>query len=113
MKATWGEALAGTFGMGIIFGLLALIGIPLIIAGVYLAIATGNFWVAVGFIVGTFIYWLTLAIFAAAAEGILLAALYRYAVTGQISPGYGAAIYQNPWGAAGYYQPPPPTKPAY
>jgi hypothetical protein len=113
MKATWGEALAGTFGMGIVFGLLALLGIPLIIAGVYLAVVTANFWIALAFIIGTIIYWLTLAVFAAAAEGILLAALYRYAVSGQVSPAFGQAIYQNPWGAAAYYQPPPPTRPAY
>jgi hypothetical protein len=113
MRATWGESMAGNFGMGIIFGLLALLGIPLIIAGVYLAVVTGNFWIALAFIIGTIIFWLMLAIFASAAEGILLAALYRYAVSGQVSPGFGQAMYQNPWGAAAYYQPPPPTRPAY
>jgi hypothetical protein len=113
MRATWGESMAGNFGMGIIFGLLALLGIPLIIAGVYLAVVTGNFWIILGFVIGTIIYWLMLAIFASAAEGILLAALYRYAVSGQVSPGFGQAMYQNPWAAAAYYQPPPPTRPAY
>jgi hypothetical protein len=113
MKATWGEAMGGTFGMGIVFGLLALLGIPLILVGIYLAVVTANFWIALAFVIGTIIYWLMLAIFASAAEGILLAALYRYAVTGQVSPGYEAAMYQNPWGAAAYYQPPPPTRPAY
>jgi len=113
MRATWGESLAGNFGMGIIFGLLALLGIPLIIAGVYLAVVTGNFWIALAFIIGTIIFWLMLAIFASAAEGILLAALYRYAVSGQVSPAFGQAMYQNPWSAAAYYQPPPPTRPAY
>jgi len=113
MRATWGESLAGNFGMGIIFGLLALLGIPLIIAGIYIGAVTGNFWVIVGFVIGTIVYWLTLAVFAAAAEGILLAALYRYAVSGQVSPGFGQAMYTNPWAAAAYYQPPPPTRPAY
>ena len=113
MRATWGESLAGNFGMGIIFGLLALLGIPLIIVGIDLGAVTGNFWVILGFIIGTIIYWLILAVFAAAAEGILLAALYRYAVSGQVSPGFGQAMYTNPWAAAAYYQPPPPTRPAY
>jgi hypothetical protein len=113
MRSTWGETLAGNLGMGIIFGLLALLGIPLIFVGVYLGIVTGNFWVIVGFIIGTLIYWLMLGIFAAAAEGILLAALYRYAVSGQVSPGFGQALYTNPWAQAAYYQPPPPTRPAY
>ena len=113
MRKTWGEALAGTFGMGIIFVLLALIGIPLIFVGIYIAVAVGNWWIFAGFLIGAIVYWMVLAIFASAAEGILLAALYRYAVTGQLSPGYGPAMYQNPWGAAAYYQPPPPTKPSY
>ena len=113
MRKTWGEAMGGTFGMGIIFGLLALAGIIPLIAGIVLAASTGNIWIAVGFIIGTVVYWLALAIFYSAAQGVLLAALYRYAVTGAVSPGFAAAVYSNPWGMAATWQPPQPYRPSY
>jgi len=113
MRKTWGEAMGGTFGMGIIFGLLALAGIIPLIAGIVLAASTGNIWIAVGFIIGTIVYWLALAIFYSAAQGVLLAALYRYAVTGAVSPGFAAAVYSNPWGMAATWQPPQPYRPSY
>jgi hypothetical protein len=113
MRKTWGEAMGGTFGMGIIFGLLALAGIIPLIAGIVLAASTGNVWVAVGFFIGTVVYWLALAIFYSAAQGVLLAALYRYAVTGAVSPGFAAAVYSNPWGMAATWQPPQPYRPSY
>jgi len=59
--------MAGSFGMGIVFFLLALVGIPLILLGVWLAVVTGNYWIILGFFVGVVIYWLLLAIFASAA----------------------------------------------
>jgi hypothetical protein len=113
MRKTWGEAMGGTLGMGLIFGLLALAGILPIIAGIMLGASTGNFWIAVAFIIFAVVYWLALAIFFAAAEGVLLAALYRYAVTGAVSPGFAAAVYSNPWSAAATWQPPQPYRPSY
>jgi hypothetical protein len=113
MRKTWGEALGGTFGMGIIFALLALAGIVPFIAGFMLWASTGNIWIVVAFIIATVVYWMALAIFFSAAQGVLLAALYRYAVTGAVSPGFAAAVYTNPWGAAATWQPPQPYRPSY
>jgi hypothetical protein len=97
MRNTWGEALGGGLGMGIIFFLLALIGVVLLFVGIYAAIAMNSLWIFVGFLLGTIFYWLFLAILASAAHGVLVAALYRYAVTGQLSPGFQQSIYTNPW----------------
>jgi len=113
MRRTWGEAFGGTLGMGIIFFLLALAGIIPFVGGLALGISIGNVWVAVAFIILTLVYWLALAIFYSAAQGVLLAALYRYAVTGAVSPGFAAAVYTNPWSAAATWQAPPPYKPSY
>jgi hypothetical protein len=113
MRKTWGEAMGGTFGMGIIFALLAIAGIIPFIAGFVLWGSTGNIWIPVGFIIATVVYWMALAIFFSAAQGVLLAALYRYAVTGAVSPGFAAAVYTNPWGAAATWQPPQPYRPSY
>jgi hypothetical protein len=113
MKKTWGETLGGTFGMGIIFALLALAGILPFLAGFALWGSTGNIWVLVAFIIISVVYWMALAIFFSAAEGVLLAALYRYAVTGAVSPGFAAAVYTNPWSAEATYHPPQPYRPSY
>jgi hypothetical protein len=113
MRKTWGEALGGTFGMGIIFGLLALAGMIPLMLGIVLAVNTSNIWILVAFVIITIIYWIALAIFYSAAQGVLLAALYRYAVTGAVSPGFAAAVYSNPWSQAATWQAPPPYRPSY
>lgn len=112
MRKTWGEALGGTFGMGIIFGLLALAGLIPLLAGFMLWMVIGIYGVLV-FVMITIVYWMALAIFYSAAEGVLLAALYRYAVTGAVSPGFAAAVYTNPWSQAATWQAPPPYRPSY
>lgn len=113
MRKTWGEALGGTFGMGIIFGLLALAGMIPLMIGIVIAVNTSNIWILVAFLIVTIIYWIALSIFYSAAQGVLLAALYRYAVTGAVSPGFAAAVYSNPWGQAATWQAPPPYRPSY
>ena len=113
MRRTWGEAMGGTLGMGIIFALLALAGLVPLIAGILLGVSTGNIWILVALVIITVVYWMALAIFYSAAQGVLLAALYRYAVTGTVSPGFNAAVYNNPWSAAATWQAPPPYRPSY
>ncbi len=93
LKNSWGEALISNLGIGIIFFLLALVGlIPLIIGfviGGSIAIITGIV-IAVG-------YWLCIAVLASAVSGVLLTALYRYATTGKISDYYSEQVLKNPW----------------
>lgn len=112
MRKTWGEAMGGTFGMGIIFALLALAGLVPFFAGFMLWSVIGLYGV-LAFIVITIVYWMALAIFYSAAEGVLLAALYRYAVTGAVSPGFAQAVYTDPWSQAATWQAPPPYRPSY
>ncbi len=93
LKGSWGEALISNLGIGLIFFLLALVGlIPLIIGfviGVSFAIIAG--------IVIAVVYWLCLAVLASAASGVLLTALYRYGTTGKLSEYYSEQVLQNPW----------------
>ena len=86
-KTTWGETLAGTFGFGIIFFLLGLLGILFIIAGATLG--------PIGLIIGlisTVIYWLIIGIVASATNGIYVAALYQYATKKQIPKGFDESL---------------------
>ena len=92
-KGTWGETIVGSLGLGIIFFLAGLAGLPIVILGAVL----GGF---VGAIIGllvAIVYWMILAVVKTAAEGVLVAALYRYATTGQVSEGLEGVRFANPW----------------
>ena len=97
IRRTWGESLAGTVGLGLVFGLLALAGLVPLFLGVYLLIATNNFLVFVAFAVVAFVYWVILALLAAAAQGVLVVALYRYATTGQVGFGFPPEVIARPF----------------
>jgi Family of unknown function (DUF6159) len=79
-KQTWGETIIGSFGFGIIFVLLALLGILPIILGYLLGGATG---VIIGFIIA-FFYWAFIGVVASATNGIYVAALYQFATKKQL-----------------------------
>src|SRR5438093_3092682 len=84
LRKTWGEAAGGYLTLGAIFVLLALPGILFFIVG-------GLAGSIVGLIVGgavAVVYWLVLGLLGAAAQSILVTALYRYATTGKLGFGF-------------------------
>jgi hypothetical protein len=81
-KDTWGETFISGFGLGIVFALLGLLGIVFIVLGVLIGGITG---LIVGLIIAI-VYWVIIAVVASAAQGVLIAALYRFATTGKITP---------------------------
>jgi len=84
LRKTWGEAMGGYFSLGAIFLLLALPGLLLLLGGV----AIGGI---VGLLIGgavAIVYWLILGLLGAAAQSILVTALYRYATTGKLGFGF-------------------------
>jgi hypothetical protein len=96
LKKTWGEALVGNLGMGMIFGLLAIPGLLLIFLGVYGLTAWG---LAVGMslFVVAIVYLISLAVVSTAAEAVLVAALYRFATTGNVSEEFQQFSFQQPF----------------
>ncbi|HUR17041.1 MAG TPA: DUF6159 family protein [Candidatus Limnocylindrales bacterium] len=87
LRKTWGEQLVGNFGIGLIFGLLALvalvIGVALIVAIAQVStILAGVAVVVTALIVGA------IALVGAAASGIFTASLYRYATKGDPGPAF-------------------------
>jgi hypothetical protein len=87
-KQTWGETLIGSFGFGIIFVLLALLGILPIILGYLLGGTTG---LIIGFIIA-FFYWAFIGVVASATNGIYVAALYQYATKKQLPSEFDASL---------------------
>lgn len=96
LKKTWGEALVGNLGMGIIFGLLAIPGLLAIFFGIYGIFAWG---VAVGIALFAIalVYLLVVAVVGSAAESVLVAALYRFATTGKVSEEFQQFSFQQPF----------------
>jgi len=82
-RETWGEEVVGGFSFGLIFSLLALPGVLLPLLGARF----GQMEMLAGFAAAV-IYWLLLGVVSSAAQGIFVAALYRYATTQQVSAGF-------------------------
>lgn len=87
LKRTWGEQIVASGGMGLIFGLIGfglvlLVGVPMIV----LAATTGSALLIVAAIVIVFLLVTILGLFGSALNGIFQAALYNYANTGNGGP---------------------------
>jgi hypothetical protein len=88
LKKSWGEALVGSFGIGLFVLLLALPGILMLFLGVIL-IAMGKVAVlGVLFLVLALIYLLMVSAAASALQGIYVSALYQYANQGEAPRGF-------------------------
>jgi hypothetical protein len=96
LKKSWGEALVGNLGIGIIFAALMIPGILAIIAGVYVVVSSGLAAAIVVWAVAI-VYIVIVAIVATAAESILVAALYRYATTGKVSEDFAGMPFDRPF----------------
>ena len=93
-KGVWGETLVGNIGIGFIFFLAGLLGLPAIILGAVLGGVTG---LIIGVAVAV-VYWIALAVVASAVQSVLTATLYRYATTGKVSREFGSRqLFENPW----------------
>jgi hypothetical protein len=90
-KQTWGETIIGTFGFGIIFFLLALLGIVPIMLGLMM----GSTLSALGFVIA-FFYWAIIAVVASATNGIYVATLYQYATKKQLPAEFDASLLPPP-----------------
>jgi hypothetical protein len=87
MRQTWGEAAGGVGSAGIVFLLLGLLGLIPVVLG-FLAGSVTILLVGIAVAVA---YWIVLAAANTAVDGILKAALYRFADTGELPSGFEAA----------------------
>lgn len=82
LKETWGEQIAGNFSIGLIFGLLTfgviLLGVPLAI----LAGLSGSIGLLITIILLLVLLIMALSLISSTLSGIYIAAVYRYATTG-------------------------------
>ena len=94
LKRTWGEQIIGNLGIGAAFGLLTLAVILLFVPAFVLAVQAHSLAAIVGVAAVLIIVVLFLSLISAALSGIYRAAVYRYAATGQVTPGFNPQLIQ-------------------
>lgn len=84
LKRTWGEQIAGTFGIGFFFGIVTVIYTIIVVPVIIILVIAGTPLVlllaAAGLVI---IGYIVLALISSALKGIYSAALYRFATTGE------------------------------
>jgi hypothetical protein len=95
LKKTWGEQIAGNFGMGAVFGLIFL-GLFIVFVPALVAVASANSVGLVIFVIAGFVLLMIgLGLFSSALGGIYTAAVYQYATTGEAGEFFDANLVQN------------------
>jgi Family of unknown function (DUF6159) len=92
-KDTWGEKVAGSFSLSVVFLVLALPGFGLWIAAMILG-GTYGMLIGLAFLV---LYFLLLSVVSSAIQGIFNAALYRYACFKQLPPAFSQDLITSAW----------------
>ena len=91
LKKTWGEQVAGNFGFGVVFVLLALPAFAVIV----LSLFSGHIAVIGGCIALAVVYLIGLALVQSALQSIFQAAVFLYARDGQVPAGFEAELLGN------------------
>jgi hypothetical protein len=81
-KKTWGETVVGSISIGVIFGAVMIVGL----LGVLAAFLIGSITVMILAVV---------TVVSSAMQGIFVTALYSYAKTGNVPPGFGKGVLEN------------------
>lgn len=93
-KRTWGEQVVGNIGMGWFFGLLTF---AVVATSVLLMIALGSIApvLVLPVVVGLGFSILTIALIASALKGVYSAALYKYAINGEVPSGFDPQLFEQ------------------
>jgi len=93
LRSTWRETLFSNLGIWVVFFILGITAfLPLFAAFVWMGADIGLIILAI-----SIIYWIFLGSLYGGVSGVLVSALYRYAVTGKVHPDIPMAVVQNPW----------------
>ena len=96
LKKTWGEQIAGSFGLGAVFGLIGVGVFLLAVAAALLASSLFNYvWVFVAIGILLILALTLLGLISSTLSGIYSAAVYQYATTGEPNPYFDRETIQN------------------
>jgi hypothetical protein len=92
LRHCWGDGLVGNFGLGLIGFLLALPGILVLFAAVFLGFAANNLVIGIALILVAVAYLVTLSIVMSALKQVFIAGLYIYAAEERVPEGFDEEI---------------------
>jgi hypothetical protein len=95
LRGTWGEALVGRLGLGLLLFLLMLPGCALVLGGSVLLGQHAGLFPGLGLVTLGGIYLLLWSAVGSALNGIFLAALYQYAALGSVADGFDRSTMQQ------------------
>ncbi len=95
LRKTWGQQLVGSFGFGIFWFLLSLVGFAILGAGIYLADAMGSPAVAALAVLTAVVYFIGLILVSSVMTPVFQAALYVYAKEGQAPGSFGEGLLEG------------------
>jgi len=93
VKATLGPTVISNLGIALIFVLLFLLGFVMFIP---LAVLLSNSWLALGALIGLLVYTIVILVLGSLISKVLIAVLYRYAMTGKAYMDVDRVLIQTP-----------------
>lgn len=95
LKRTWGEQIAGSFSIGLVFGLLSLLAVIIGVPAIMLAAASESVALIALAVLALVLVLVFMGLINSTLSGIYAAAVYQYAVTGEPSGYFRADLVQN------------------
>ena len=95
LKKTWGEQIVGNLGIGVIFGLIALLLCLIFIPAIVVAASTGSAAIIFAVILMFVLAFLIISLIGSALNGIYTAAVYRFATEGNAGTYFEAGLVEN------------------
>jgi len=102
-KKAWGEAVVANFGMSTVTGLLALVGMVILLlgsvgGGMLVGAMGGPVWLPILLSAAVaLLYWVGLAIVHSSVQGIFMTACYEYASTGEVPSAFTKELVTRAW----------------
>jgi hypothetical protein len=95
LRKSWGQQLVGSFGFGLFWFLLSLVGFGILAGGIYIGQTTGNAGIMALAVLVAAVYFIGLILVSSVMTPVFQAALYVYAKEGRAPGSFGEGLLKN------------------